>query len=314
MSPRDPLRHCPLQHVEQDIPLFLIQSLAFGQIAVKTAIGNEFRRHILVEHRRTEVERLLADIYLVQHIRMPENPTQSESRSHDLGKRPEMHGNVGVNGIYGRNILSFIPQFPVRGILHYQHSVLPCHSGQSETVPKRQGLPGRILEVRNGVDEFQPFPLRNRLLRSLCVCCGKPVRIRIIFHSPDIRPVGTERLQRTEIGRAGSQNDISGIRKYPRTDIYALLGRRGDLYPSDRDAVSCGQCFTEFRNSLGSPVLERLCPCPVYYIRHYPPEIPEREGIGRGIASGKGIYCIQVHPFEYVSHRRAEKGGSIFRK
>ena len=94
------MRHGLLQHLQQDIPFSLVQGNAFGEVPVKTSVRNEPCRHILVEDWRTQVEGLLADIYLIQKIRMGEYPAEPEPRCHYLGKRAEMQCNVRCYGIY----------------------------------------------------------------------------------------------------------------------------------------------------------------------------------------------------------------------
>ena len=103
---------------------------------------------------------------------------------------------------------------------------------------QRQCFPGRILEIGNGIDEFQPLPFRYGLVRRHPVCSLEFVRIRTVSHSPDIRPVGPERLQGTEIGRIRRKDDISGIDKDTCAHVYALLRRRCYLNPLHRHSIS----------------------------------------------------------------------------
>ena len=77
-------RHIFFKKRKHQIAFAPVQVNAFEKIGIKAAGSHELRSDILVENRRTEVERLLAHIYLVKHIRMSEYPPEPESRSEYL--------------------------------------------------------------------------------------------------------------------------------------------------------------------------------------------------------------------------------------
>ena len=84
MCPSYPCRHMLLQQRKQKVSLSFIQSYRLLKIGIQSAASEELGSNILVEDRRTKVERLLAHIYLVQYVRMRYGPAKAESRSKDL--------------------------------------------------------------------------------------------------------------------------------------------------------------------------------------------------------------------------------------
>ena len=84
VSPSHILRHMLLKEREKEVAFSFIKGYTLLQVIVQSAGSQELSRHILVKDRRTQIQRLFADIYLVQNIRMRYGPAQTESRGEYL--------------------------------------------------------------------------------------------------------------------------------------------------------------------------------------------------------------------------------------
>ena len=134
----------------------------------------------MVEYRRAEVQGLLADIYLVQDIRMCYRPAQSEPRSEDLGEGPQMDDVVRSQRVHGRNMLPLIAEFAVRAVLDYQKIVFLGKRHQHLPLFQGQGFSRRILKIRNHIQELHLLFFRLDLGKDSFICFFKGLQIRIM--------------------------------------------------------------------------------------------------------------------------------------
>ena len=81
--------------------------------------------------------------------------------------------------IHRRNMLSCIPELAVRAVLNDQKTMLTGKTGQHFPFLQRQGLPRRILEIRNHVQELDLLALSLDL--GDCVLIGLTENIDIVI-------------------------------------------------------------------------------------------------------------------------------------
>ena len=66
MGPAYSFGHIFFEERDHVVALFLVVGYALCQVAVKGTAAHEFCRYVLIQHRGTQVKRLLADIDAVQ--------------------------------------------------------------------------------------------------------------------------------------------------------------------------------------------------------------------------------------------------------
>ena len=269
MRPGHALRHVFVQQGEHLVPLGAVQRDALLQVGVQRAAAHEFRRHVLVHDRRAEVQRLLADIDLVQQLHGSEDPAQPEARGENLGEAPQVERPLRRQGIDGRHRLAAVAQLPVRAVFYDQEILLPRHRHQLFALFQRHRLPARILEIRNHVAELRP---RASGAKDL-----------------DFGAVGLEGLQGAEVGRGGGENHVAGIDEHAGADVDTLLRGGRDLHVLHRDAIAPRDHLPELRHALRRPVLERLGAIFLQHLRADAADVLNGEGRRVGIAAGERI-------------------------
>src|SRR4029077_13438389 len=100
--------------------------------------------------------------------------------------------------------LAAIAKRPVRRIFEKQEPVGGGELGDSASLRSRAGRTGRVLEVRNDVEELQHVR-RERPLERLEI---RTVGLERDAH--DLRPVTTKERERAVVGRRLREDDVAG--------------------------------------------------------------------------------------------------------
>ena len=112
-----------------------------------------------------------------------------------------MYNHFRVKGVHRRNRLTFIPELSVRAVLDNEEIVPAGKLDKHLSFLQIKRLTRRILEIGNHIEKLDFLSFQNCSLdygfKSLAV--GR--QVVCMGDATDVRPVGAERLQGTQIGR-----------------------------------------------------------------------------------------------------------------
>ena len=296
MRPGYALRHILLQQGEHPVPLGAVERDALLQVGVERAAAHELRRDVLVEDGRAEVQRLLADIDLVQQRFGAEDPAEPEAGGEDLGETPQVQGPLRRERIDRGHRFAAVAQLAVGAVLHDEEIVFAREFYQRLPLLQRHRLSARILEIRDHVAELD-----------------RPAEIERV-QRPHVGAVGPEGLQGAEVGRARGQDHVAGVRQHTRADVDPLLRGGGDLDVRHRHAAAPRDHLPQLRHTLRSPILKGLGAILFEHLRADAADVVDGESGRVGVAAGEGIDGGEIDFLEDLADRRAHERAHVLRE
>ena len=188
-----------------------MKGLCLGKVGIQPATAHPVVCQVLVEYWRTEVQRLLADVDLLDYLFRCLHPSQPERRGEDLGETAQVDGAFWGEAAYGRNIRSFVSERPVRAVLHNQEVSAPGQVHQLLPLLKCHCRSGRIPEVGDDICEFY-----------LAAASGISPEF---IQGAERCPVVPERLDSAKVCGTFCQDHFSRVEENPAADIDSLLGK-----------------------------------------------------------------------------------------
>ena len=289
VRPANALRHILFKQGNHLVPSPSIHCHASLQIPVQGTAGEELGGQVLVKNRRAQVQALLAHVNLFQQFFRAYNPSQPEPRCKDLGETAQLQCALRGQFADGRDGLSLVAKLAVGTVLHNEAVQFAGHFHQFLPFLQGHGFAGRVVEVRDDVDEFD-----LRFFDSL-----RSLRMTGLHGGA----VGAEALEGTEVHGVIGQNDVSGVHEDAGAHVNALLGRGGNLYLRHRDAVAGGDGFPQFGYALRGAVLQRFCAVLFQHGGGEAGDFVYRERVGGGVSSGERADGAKVHLPENLPYR-----------
>ena len=140
-----------------------------------------------------------------------------------------MHHDFRRQPIQGRRCAARPHQIGVALILEDRHAVLLCQRDHLVPPVQRHHGPGRVLDRRDGVDEFGPHPLGLQIRED----AFQRIHFDAVFihrHGDDLRPRRRKTGNRTRVTKLLQQHRVAGIKEQPRDHIDRLAGPCGDQH------------------------------------------------------------------------------------
>ena len=119
-------------------------------------------------------------------------PTEPESGSEDLRERTEIYDPVRIKRVQRRYMLTFVPEFAVRTVLDYKEIIFLSQGNQHLPLLQCQGLSGRILEVRNHIEELYLLAFGLYLSDFRFIGLPESIKIFAMAYASYISTVGLE--------------------------------------------------------------------------------------------------------------------------
>ncbi len=236
---------------------------------------------------------LLGDLHLCQHRRRTDCPSQADAGEERLRGRSRLHDDVGSQRPQGARALGREGELTVGDVLDDEHAVSATDRDECLTTLGRQGHPGGVLVVGDGVQELRPArgaePLEGVDIDALAVH-GNPLDVGF---EPAKAIDGTEVRRRLDGDHVAAINERLA-EQAESVDVAAgdheLIGRRASpfclLEAIAPDGPQAGQTW-------GGGVLQRH---PRVIAEQRAAELLEdadREGLGIGQTAGE---ADQVSP------------------
>ena len=96
---------------------------------------------------------------------------------------------VRIKGIHRRNMFSFVAEFAIRAVFHDKEIMFLSQRNQHLPFLQGQGLSGRILEIRNHIEELNSLSLSLDLLQDRFIGLSEGFKVIVVGNASDVRPV-----------------------------------------------------------------------------------------------------------------------------
>jgi len=287
-----------LERIQHRLALLAVQGADGRDMGVEQAGLQHFVGHALREAGRVEVSRLLGLHEFEVDGLGGDDVAQAHARCEDLRERAHVEHAVRVERAQRRQGIAGVAQLAVRIVFDQQHAEFFRAGHQGLAALQRQAAAGRVLEVRDGVEEARAGSQlgRERFGQQALVIAGHR-RVR--------RLEQRERLQGAQIAGCFHQDLALRVDEHLAQQVQPLLRAGRDEHARSRGAMTLGNPFTQRGQPLGRAVLQ----CGLRIVREHAGarrlDRLDREGDRRRQAAGERDHLGALGDLEDFPDRRA---------
>ncbi len=215
------------QSVQRRVPTFAVELTEHFDLLEPRLTVQVLPDHELGQRRRAEDLRLAGQDELVAHGVWCAHPPHPQTGGERLGERPEVDHPVGAAGAQRRQRVTVEAEQPVGVVLDHQQ-VVRLRQRQHPLAPHlAERHAGRIVEVRDGVEELRPATPCRQLRQDGGQGVGhETCPVHRDVHDPGLG--GLERTEGSHVGRGLGEYDVTGVEEDPGQQIKPLLRADGD--------------------------------------------------------------------------------------